>query len=218
MNTTNSGFSMSKKNITLISVCVVFVLLLLIGGSTYNGMVKSEEEVNNSWANVQSAYQRRLDLIPNLVNTVKGYAKHEKETLQGVTDARTGASSVEKAGEELLAAKDQVSAFNGPDSQAPTADQYKNLDRALSVYVNAVHEAYPDLKANENFLDLQKQLEGTENRINTERERYNKTVTDYNIKIRTFPRNILAGYFGFGQKQQFQADAAAATAPPVSFD
>lgn len=210
---------MKKSTKIWIVVGVVVVLLLGMGGCTYNGMVTEEETVDQTWANVQSAYQRRLDLIPNLVSTVKGYAKHEKSTLEGVTAERSGrsAAAVEKAGEELTAAANSVQGFQGPDATAPTAQQYQALDRAYGLYINAVHEAYPQLMANENFLDLQKQLEGTENRINTERNRYNEAVKVYNVKVRRFPNNIFAGIFGFGTKQPFQADAAAATAPTVDF-
>jgi LemA protein len=206
------------KWIVLAAVAFIVVLLFAGGCSTYNGMVSAEETVNKSWANVQSAYQRRLDLIPNLVETVKGYAKHESSTYENVAATRSGAQTVEKAGEDLINAKDAVSSFNGPDSSAPTAQQYSNLDKAYSIYVNAVHEAYPQLMANENFLDLQKQLEGTENRINTERNRYNEEVQTYNVKIRRFPANIFAGMFGFSTKQMFAADQGAQNAPKVSFD
>jgi LemA protein len=212
---------MNKKNqkrIILAAVVLVIVLLFALGWSTYNGMVTAEETVNKSWANVQSSYQRRLDLIPNLVETVKGYAKHESSTYENIAATRSGAQAVEKAGDELLSAKDAVSSFNGPDSASPTAEQYSNLDKAYSVYINAVHEAYPQLMANENFLDLQKQLEGTENRINTERNRYNDEVQAYNVKIRKFPANIFAGMFGFSTKQMFTADQGAQNAPKVSFD
>jgi LemA protein len=208
----------NKKWIILAAVAFVVVLLFAGGCSTYNGMVTAEETVNKSWANVQSSYQRRLDLIPNLVETVKGYAKHESSTYENVTAARSGAQTVEKAGEDLLNAKDAVSSFNGPDSSAPTAEQYSKLDKAYGIYINAVHEAYPQLMANENFLDLQKQLEGTENRINTERNRYNEEVQTYNVKIRKFPANIFAGIFGFSTKQMFAADQGAQSAPKVSFD
>ena len=209
-----------KKSTIIWSVIGTVVILLLVGGcSSYNGMVTEEETVNQAWANVQSSYQRRLDLIPNLVETVKGYAKHEQNTLEGVTAQRTGnsAAAVTKAGDELLAAKDAVTGFNGPDSKAPTAAQYQNLDRAYGLYINAVHEAYPQLMANTNFLDLQKQLEGTENRINVERNRYNQTVQAYNVKIRRFPANIFAGLFGFDTKQPFAAQEGAQNAPKVSF-
>lgn len=209
---------LSKSQITWISIGAVVLILLLMGGCTYNGMVTEEESVNKSWANVQSSYQRRLDLIPNLVNTVKGYATHEKSTLEGVTAQRTGNAAVDKAGDELLAAQEAVTGFNGPDSKTPTPEQYQNLDRAYGLYINAVHEAYPQLMANENFLDLQKQLEGTENRINTERNRYNEAVNTYNVKIRRFPNNIFAGLFGFDAKAPFAADAAAQKAPTVTFE
>jgi LemA protein len=212
---------MNKKNqkrIILAAVVLVIGLLFAQGCSTYNGMVTAEEAVNKSWANVQSSYQRRFDLIPNLVETVKGYAKHESSTYENIAATRSGAQAVEKAGDELLSAKDAVSSFNGPDSSAPTAEQYSNLDKAYSVYINAVHEAYPQLMANENFLDLQKQLEGTENRINIERGRYNDEVQAYNMKIRRFPANIFAGIFGFSTKQMFTADQGAQNAVKVSFD
>jgi LemA protein len=213
---------MNKSNTKwIIIAAVAFVVVLLFAGgcSTYNGMVTAEESVNKSWANVQSSYQRRLDLIPNLVETVKGYAKHESSTFENVTAARTGAAkTVEDAGNDLISAKDAVSSFNGPDSSTPTAEQYNKLDKAYGIYINAVHEAYPQLLANENFLDLQKQLEGTENRINTERNRYNEEVQTFNVKIRKFPANIFAGIFGFSTKQMFTADQGAQNAPKVSFD
>lgn len=205
--------------ITLV-VLGIIVLALLVGGcSTYNGMVTLDEGVDQSWANVQSAYQRRMDLIPNLVNTVKGYASHEKSTLEGVTAQRTGvsAAAVDNAGKELIAARDAAGTFNGPDSKAPTPAQYQTMERAYARYMNLVVEAYPDLKANENFLSLQDELAGTENRINTERNRYNTAVRDYNIKIRRFPNNIFAGMFGFDTKQPFAADQGAEKAPTVEF-
>jgi LemA protein len=200
-----------KKYIVLGAVGLVVLLLLGGGCSTYNSLVNLDEEVNNQWANVQTQYQRRLDLIPNLVNTVKGYAAHESSTLQSVTDARVG----------LKKAYDQAKEANSADQPADV-EQYQqaqdNLNKQLSVYVNAVHEAYPDLKANENFLNLQTQLEGTENRIATERTRYNQAVKDYNVKRRRFPNNIFSGIFGFDARKEFQADAAAQSAPTVSFD
>lgn len=209
-----------KKSYIIWSVIGVVAIIFLVGGcSSYNGMVSLDEGVNQSWANVQSAYQRRLDLIPNLVGTVKGYAAHEKSTLEGVTGQRTGvsASQVDKAAQELIDAKDAVNTFNGPDSKASTPQQYQDLEKAYSVYVNAVHEAYPDLKANENFLSLQDELAGTENRINVERNRYNEAVKEYNVKIRRFPSNIFAGMFGFDAKQPFAADQGAQKAPTVEF-
>lgn len=212
---------MSKSKIIIWAIVGVLILLLLGGGfsacSTYNKMATEEQNVNQAWGNVQSSYQRRLDLIPNLVSTVKGYAKHEKSTLTDVTAMRTG-NAVEKAGEELLAASKAAGVPNGPDAQAVSPAQYQNLDKAYGVYINAVHEAYPQLMANENFLDLQAQLEGTENRINTERNRYNEAVGNFNRLIVRFPNNIFAKMFGFNQKQMFQADAAASSAPVVSFD
>lgn len=210
---------MSKKKITILSILGVIALILIImvvkGISVRNDMVSREQQVNKSWSNVESAYQRRLDLIPNLVSTVKGYAAHEKSTLTDVTAMRTG---VAKAAEDLEAAAKAAKTQNGPDAEAVSPQRYNNLDRALGIYVNAVHEAYPQLMANENFLDLQAQLEGTENRINTERNRYNEQVADYNTYIRKFPANIIAGLCGFGTKQFFKADEAASSAPVVSFD
>lgn len=210
---------LNRATITL-GVLGVLVLVLLVGGcSSYNSMVTLDEGVDQSWANVQSAYQRRMDLIPNLVNTVKGYAAHEKSTLEGVTAQRTGVSAaqVDKAEQELIAAKDAVNSFNGPDSKAATPEQLANVDRAYGRYMNLVVEAYPDLKANENFLSLQDELAGTENRINTERNRYNTAVRHYNIKIRRFPAKIFAGLFGFDTKQPFAADQGAEKAPTVEF-
>ena len=206
---------MKKLPLYIVGGIVVLMLVILLAGgcSSYNGMVKAEESVNQAWGNVQASYQRRFDLIPNLVNTVKGYAAHESQTLEQVTNARAG---LIQSGDSLLAVRNGLSAFS-PDSQGPTPEQMEQLARGMNVYVNAVTEAYPDLKANENFLDLQKQLESTENRINTERNYYNEAVKDYNIKIRTFPRNIYAGIFGFNPKNQFGASAEAQTAPTVSF-
>ena len=210
---------LNRATITL-GVLGVLVLVLLVGGcSSSISMVTLDESVDQRCANVQSAYQRRMDLIPNLVNTVKGYAAHEKSTLEGVTAQRTGVSAaqVDKAEQELIAAKDAVNSFNGPDSKAATPEQLANVDRAYGRYMNLVVEAYPDLKANENFLSLQDELAGTENRINTERNRYNTAVRDYNISIRRFPAKIFAGLFGFDTKQPFAADQGAEKAPTVEF-
>lgn len=208
---------MKKSSITLIVIGAVFLMILLSGGctacSTYNRMVPAEEEVNQAWANVENQYQRRADLIPNLVNTVKGYAAHESETFQAVTDARAGLSQ----------ALDNANAADAPD--VTTSEQsmrrfqqaQNNLKGALDIYVNAVREAYPDLKANTNFIGLQDQLEGTENRIATERTRYNAKVKEYNVMIRRFPSNLFAGMFGFSSKPMFEAEEGAQHAPKVEF-
>lgn len=204
---------MKKSTISIIVVVVLLVAILGGGCSVYNGMVTQQQEVEAAWAKVEVQYQRRLDLIPNLVETVKGYAAHESGTLESVTRARAGLSDAYNQADSLQRA--------GAGTTAAGFEQYSaaqsSLNRALSVYVNAVHEAYPDLKANENFMNLQTQLEGTENRIATERGRYTEVVKQYNVSIRRFPRNILAGIFGFEPKPQFQAEAAAQSAPKVQF-
>ncbi|MBR3634039.1 MAG: LemA family protein [Bacteroidaceae bacterium] len=193
---------MNKK--TLIIIAVVAVIAFWCIGA-YNGMVSVEEKATTEWAKVQSSYQRRADLVPNLVNTVKGYAAHERETLEGVVAARAKATSINVDASDLTPEKlQQFQAAQGELSQA--------LGRLI-----AVGEAYPDLKANENFLDLQKQLEGTENRINEARNSFNKAVQDYNIKIRKFPNSILAGIFGFDKMAKFEAEAGADKAPDVKF-
>ena len=189
---------------TLIVIAIVAVIAFWCIGA-YNGMVSVEEKATTEWAKVQSSYQRRADLVPNLVNTVKGYAAHERETLEGVVAARAKATSIKVDASDLTPEKlQQFQAAQGELSQA--------LGRLI-----AVGEAYPDLKANENFLDLQKQLEGTENRINEARNSFNKAVQDYNIKIRKFPNSILAGIFGFDKMAKFEAEAGADKAPDVKF-
>lgn len=201
---------MKKSYIVLIAVGVL--LLLGVGSciGVRNGIVSADQAVKKSWGNVESAYQRRLDLIPNLVNTVKGYAAHESSTLQNVTDARVG---LKQAYDEASRA---MSEGNGSGQQLEhiQASQNNLMDKA-GIYINAVHEAYPDLKANQNFLGLQDELAGTENRINTERTRYNKAVEEYNKKILRFPGSIFG--WGYSEKEMFKADAAASSAPKVDF-
>lgn len=204
---------MKTKNLILI---IVIIAILLGGGcvgcSQYNGLVTSEQEVEKTWADVQNQYQRRYDLIPNLVETVKGYAKHEQETFQNVTNARAGIAPIDTTG-VMNAAN---AALNAPDANA-YASALRELKSQFSLYVNAVHEAYPDLKANEQFLSLQDQLEGTENRIATYRGYYNTAVKDYNLKVKRFPGNIFASLFGFSAKEQFEAEQQAQQAPKVQF-
>ena len=189
---------------TLIVIAIVAVIAFWCIGA-YNGMVSVEEKATTEWAKVQSSYQRRADLVPNLVNTVKGYAAHERETLEGVVAARAKATSINVDASDLTPEKlQQFQAAQGELSQA--------LGRLI-----AVGEAYPDLKANENFLDLQKQLEGTENRINEARNTFNTAVQTYNVKIRKFPNTLLAGIFGFDKMAKFEAEAGADKAPDVKF-
>ncbi|MGN0218869.1 MAG: LemA family protein [Muribaculaceae bacterium] len=197
----------------VLGVVVVAVLALLGGGcSSYNKLVTSEQDVEQAWADVQVQYQRRLDLIPNLVETVKGYAAHESETFESVTRARAGLSDAYNAADSLMkTTPDNAAAFERYNaSQA-------QLGRAFNVYVNAVREAYPDLKANTQFEDLQEQLEGTENRIATFRGYYTSKVKDYNLRVKRFPGNIFASFFGFEAKPQFEADSEAQSAPKVQF-
>ena len=194
-----------KKNLGwIIPVAIVVVIVLwAIGG--YNGMVKMDEQVQNKWANVETQYQRRADLIPNLVSTVKGYAKHEQQTLEDVVKARSEATQVKVDAENLTPEK--LAAFQKAQSGVSSA-----LGRLL-----AVAENYPDLKANQNFLELQSQLEGTENRITVARKDFNDTAKSYNQAIRQFPKNILAGMFGFEKKSYFEAEAGSEKAPKVEF-
>lgn len=173
-------------------------------------MVSAQQSVDKQWGNVENAYQRRADLIPNLVNTVKGYAEHEKSTLQNVTDARAGLT---QAYNDATASQADAS----PENVAAYQQAQEKLNSALNVYVNAVREAYPDLKANENFLGLQAELEQTENRVATERKRYNDEVEKYNVKVLRFPGNIFASMFGFQKRDMFKAEAGAERAPKVEF-
>jgi LemA protein len=183
---------------------IVFILYRLFGGS-YNNMVEYDESAITAWSNVENVYQRRADLIPNLVSTVKGYAAHEKETLTGVIEARAKATSISIDPSNLTAASMQ----QFQQAQA-------GLSSALSKLMVVV-ERYPDLKANQNFLELQSQLEGTENRIAVERRKFNETIKVYNTYIRSFPNNMVAGMYGFDRRAQFAADAGADKVPEVNF-
>ena len=205
---------MKKKGLIITAVIVVLVLILFFTGrSAYNNMVVLDQDVEQAWAKVEVQYQRRLDLIPNLVETVKGYAAHESGTFEKVTQARAGLSD---AYNQAQALKQDATPANPERFEQYTGAQ-NALNRALGLYINAVHEAYPDLKAASQFSDLQTQLEGTENRIATERGRYTDIVREYNVAIKRFPSNIWASIFGFAAKPQFKADEAAAQAPHVQF-
>lgn len=193
------------KNKTLWIVIGLLVVLFIWGQSRYNSMVTREEGVKTAWSQVENQYQRRMDLIPNLVNTVKGYAAHEKSTLEGVVDARAKATQTMINVDDLTEAN--LQRFQAAQSQLSGA-----LSRLL-----AVVERYPDLKANQNFLELQAQLEGTENRIAVERKRFNETAQAYNTYIRQFPTSLFAGLFGFTPKAYFTADPGAERAPQVEF-
>ena len=189
----------------LIGIIAAVVIIGAWAASAYNGMVKEQEKATTALANVQSTYQRRADLIPNLVETVKGYAAHEKETLDGVVAARSKATSITLDPENMT-----------PEKLKEFQQAQGELGSALGRLI-AIQENYPDLKANENFRDLQVQLEGTENRINEARNRYNAAVQQYNVVIRSFPKNLLAGMFGFDKMTKFEAEAGAEKAPQVKF-
>lgn len=190
------------KKIILMAVIAIFSLTSC---STYNGMVTKEEAVKSAWSNVETQYQRRADLIPNLVSTVKGYASHEESTLTAVVDARSKATSVNISMDELT-----------PEKLAEYQKAQSAVTSALGRLI-AVSENYPELKANQNFLELQAQLEGTENRITVARKGFNDATNDYNVTVRKFPANIIAMIFGFDQKPYFEADASASQAPKVEF-
>lgn len=194
------------KNIFIAGVAIF--ALTSLSSCNYNQLVEKQQKVEQSWAQVENQYQRRADLIPNIVNTVKGYAEHESSTLESVTNARAGLSKAYDAAQSVDNPQDNIEQYQ----QAQSA-----LKGALDIYVNAVREAYPDLKANTNFMALQTELEGTENRISTERKRYTEAVMEYNTAIKKFPTNIYAGWFGFKEKQQFKAEAGASKAPEVKF-
>jgi LemA protein len=186
------------------------VLIAIVGGFLfsscgYNKMVELDEQTTSQWSQVENVYQRRADLIPNLVNTVKGYAEHEQETLEGVIEARSKATSVNIDPSKLT-----------PESIQQFNDAQQGLSSALSRLM-VVIERYPDLKANQNFLTLQAQLESTENRISVERRKFNEATQTYNAYIRKFPRVIYAGWFGFDKKAYFEAQQGAEKAPEVQF-
>ena len=193
---------MKKSTIILIAVIAIVAIW---GVSAYNGLVKMDESVNTAWSNVENQYQRRADLIPNLVNTVKGYAAHEKETFEAVVSARSKATQMTIDPENLTPEKLQQ--YQKAQGEIGTA-----LGRLL-----AITENYPELKANENFKELQAQLEGTENRISVERRNFNEMARTYNTSIRTFPKSILAGMFGFDKRPYFEAEEGANKAPEVKF-
>lgn len=197
---------MKKIWIVLAVIAVVVLLIYSSVKGTYNNMVVRDEAVDASWAQVENVYQRRADLIPNLVNTVKGYASHERETLEGVIEARSKATSVNVNPENL----NEQSLQQFQQAQA-------GLSSALSRLMVVV-ERYPDLKANQNFLDLQAQLEGTENRIAVERRKFNESAQSFNTYIRTFPKNLYASMFGFEKKAYFEAEQGAEKAPVVTFE
>jgi len=194
-----------KKNLGLVITIAIVAVVLIWGVSGYNGLVSMDEGVQNKWADVETQYQRRADLIPNLVNTVKGYAAHEKETLEGVVKARSEATSVKIDPENMTA-----------EQMAQYQKAQNGVSSALSKLLLVV-EKYPDLKANQNFLELQSQLEGTENRITVARRDFNGAAKEYNTAIRKFPKNILAGMFGFEKKTYFEAQEGAEKAPEVQF-
>lgn len=196
---------MKKSLIILIAIAGFILILIMWGSSRYNSLVTKEEGVTAAWSQVENVYQRRADLIPNLVNTVKGYADFEKSTLTGVIEARSKATSV---------------TIDPTNLNEASIQQFQKAQDGLSSALSrlmVVVERYPDLKANQNFMDLQAQLEGTENRIATERRNFNQAAQDYNTQIRRFPSNLFAGMFGFDKKAYFQADEGAEKAPEVKF-
>ena len=193
---------MKKSTIILIAAIAAVAMWAI---SAYNGMVKMDESVSTAWSNVENQYQRRTDLIPNLVNTVKGYAAHEKETFEAVVSARSKATQMTIDADELTPEK--LQAYQKAQGEIGAA-----LGRLL-----AITENYPELKANENFKELQAQLEGTENRISVERRNFNEVARSYNTAIRTFPKSLLAGMFGFEKRPYFEAEEGAGKAPEVKF-
>ncbi|MFY8110308.1 MAG: LemA family protein [Bacteroidia bacterium] len=196
---------MNKGTIILLAIVAAVVLLLMSGCGSYNNMVTKQEGTTKAWANVQSAYQRRLDLIPNLVATVKGAANFEQQTLTAVIEARAKATQITVDPEKLT-----------PESLQKFQSSQGELSQALGRLM-VVSEQYPQLRATQNFSELQSQIEGTENRIKVERDNFNVAINDYNSYIRKFPQVLFAGMLGFDKKGYFEADAAAAKAPEVKF-
>ncbi len=196
---------MNKKTISLITIISIIVISIIWVVSKYNGLVKKDEACTQQWSKVESQYQRRLDLIPNLVNTVKGYAEHEQETFTQVIEARNQASQIKIHPNNM--SQEAMDKF-----QQSQQTLKSSLDRLMVVV-----ERYPDLKANQNFLELQSQLEGTENRIAVERQRFADVVNAYNSTIRRFPTNLIAGMFTFERKAYFESEAGAENAPKVEF-
>lgn len=197
---------MEKKNLSVTAIVLIVLAVIVVWGiGAYNSLVKNEEGVKSAWSQVENVYQRRADLIPNLVATVKGYATHESATLEGVVEARAKATQMTVNVDDL--SEEKIAEFQKAQGELGSA-----LGRLM-----AITEAYPDLKANENFRDLQAQLEGTENRIAVERKAYNQVAQEYNTSIRVFPRNIIASVFGFKVKGYFEAEEGAQTAPKVEF-
>ncbi|MEC8458706.1 MAG: LemA family protein [Bacteroidota bacterium] len=196
---------MKKSIVTLLTSIGILVVIVGWVVRSYNGLITLDEETNGKWAQVESAYQRRADLIPNLVNTVKGYADFEKETLTGVIEARSKATGINVDANNL-----------NPEAIANFQAAQNQLSSALSRLLVTV-ERYPDLKANQNFLGLQSQLEGTENRIKIERDRFNGSIKNYNSTIRKFPKTLIASRFGFEKKGYFEADKGTENVPDVSF-
>jgi len=201
---------MKKSTIIILAVVGIVILVgfLLFGWvtRTYNSLVRQDETVNQAWAQVQNQYQRRVDLVPNLVEVVKGYATHEREVFENVAEARSSVGKLQVTPEIL----------NDPQLFQKFQEAQAGLSSWLSRLL-AVVENYPQLKANENFLQLQAQLEGTENRISVERKRFNEVVQEFNINVRTFPASIIAGMLGFAQKQYFKAEPGAEQVPKVQF-
>lgn len=196
---------MKKGTIVLVVIIAILVIIFLWVKGSYNSMVREDENVQKAWSQVENVYQRRADLIPNLVNTVKGYAAHESQTLESVVAARAKATQMTVDAQNLT-----------PEAMAKYQDAQGELGSALGRLL-MITENYPDLKANQNFLELQSQLEGTENRIAVERQKFNDAAKVYNTMIRQFPKNIFAAMFNFDKKPYFEAKEGADVAPEVKF-